>query len=408
MGAPSVLPRRILLGITGGIAAYKTPQLVRALVKAGAEVQVVLTPAAHEFVSPLVLSTLSRRPALTELVERGPGSMTWNDHVHLARWADLLLIAPATAETLAKMAHGLCDNLLMACWLSAECPMYAAPAMDLEMYRNPATRANLALLKERGVRFIGPEEGELASGLSGKGRMTEPDDLVSQLKQAMGEASVWAGKKVLITAGPTHEAIDPVRFIGNRSSGKMGFALALEAAARGALVELVAGPVALEAPHPAIRRTNVVSAAQMAIAAKERFGDCDVAILSAAVADWTPARKADSKLKKEQGMPPLELEPTEDILAWMGGRKKEGQFLVGFALETDNERVNAEGKLRRKNLDLIVLNSLNDPGAGFGHETNKVTLIDADKNAEELPLMSKTEVARAILDRIGIVLPHAK
>lgn len=408
MGAPAVLPRRVLLGVSGGIAAYKAPMLVRALVKAGAQVQVVLSPAAHDFVSPLVLSTLSGRPALTDLVQKEEGTTTWNDHVHLARWADVLLIAPATAHTLAKMAHGLCDNLLMACWLSAECPAFAAPAMDLEMYRAPETTDNLARLKARGLHLIGPEDGELASGLAGVGRMTEPEDIVRRVAEAMNAGSPWAGKRVLITAGPTHEAIDPVRFIGNSSSGKMGFALAREAAAQGAIVELIAGPVALAMDHPAVHRTDVVSAAQMAAAAKARFAHCDVAIMSAAVADWRPVHAAAEKMKKGTSLPALELEPTEDILAWMGGQKQKGQVLAGFALETDNELAHAMGKLQRKNLDLIVLNSLKDAGAGFGHDTNKVTLVGADKNTEELPLMTKAEVARAILRRIAILLPHAK
>lgn len=406
MGAARVLPRKVLLGVTGGIAAYKAPLLVRALVKAGAEVQVVMTAAAHDFVSPLVLSTLSKRPALTALYEQGNGTASWNDHVHLARWADLMLIAPATANTLAQMAQGLCDNLLMACWLSAECPVFVAPAMDLEMFRNPATRANLEVLKERGVRTIGPETGELASGLVGEGRMTEPEALVDHLMQAVMGGSVLAGKTVLITAGPTYEAIDPVRFIGNRSSGRMGFALAEEAAARGAHVELITGPVSLTAQHSGIRRTDVESAAEMAVAAKEHFQGADLAILSAAVADWRPARVSDIKLKKKEKLSALELEPTEDILAWMGERKK-GCTLVGFALETSQERRNAEEKLVRKNLDLIVLNSLNDPGAGFGHDTNKVTLIDAHKNATEHPLTSKSEVARIILDHAEKLMTHA-
>jgi phosphopantothenoylcysteine decarboxylase/phosphopantothenate--cysteine ligase len=408
MGVVRAFPRRVLLGITGGIAAYKTPALVRALVKAGAEVQVVMTPAAHDFVSPLVLSTLSGRAALTELVEREDNSATWNDHVHLARWADVLLIAPATANTMGKMAHGLCDNLLLACWLSAECPVYVAPAMDLDMHANQATRENLALLQQRGVRSIGPEEGELASGLIGLGRMTEPEVIVEHLIDDLMGSSVLAGLKLLVTAGPTHEAIDPVRFIGNSSSGKMGFALAEEAAVRGAKVELITGPVSLDAQHQAIQRTDVVSAAQMAAAAKERFADCHAAILSAAVADWRPVAMADRKMKKKDGPLSLELEPTEDILAWMGRVKQPGQFLVGFALETNDERQHAEEKLVRKHLDLIVLNSLNDPGAGFGHDTNKVTLIDARKNAVELPLMSKQATARAILDHLEKMISHAR
>jgi phosphopantothenoylcysteine decarboxylase/phosphopantothenate--cysteine ligase len=403
VGAARVLPRKVLLGITGGIAAYKAPLLVRALVKAGAEVQVVMTPAAHDFVSPLVLSTLSKRPALTEFIDHA----TWNDHVHLARWADVMLIAPATANTLAKMAHGLCDELLLACWLSAECPVLVAPAMDLEMYRDRATQANLETLHKRGVRTIGPESGELASGLVGEGRMTGPDAIVEALCAALLGSSPLAGKSMLITAGPTQEAIDPVRYIGNRSSGKMGFALAEEAAARGALVELVAGPVALTTDRAGIRRTDVITAAEMATACKERFTECDIAILSAAVADWRPAHAAERKLKKRDSLATLALEATEDILAWMGERKHPGQLLIGFALETHDERHNAEEKMIRKNLDLIALNSLNDAGAGFGHDTNKVTLIDVDMNAVDLPLMSKADTARAILDRVETLIPDA-
>ncbi len=408
MGGARVLPRHVLLGVTGGIAAYKTPLLVRALVKAGAEVQVVMTPSAHDFVSPLVLSTLSGRPALTELVEREKGSVTWNDHVHLARWADVMLIAPATANTLAQMAQGLCDNLLLACRLSAVCPVFAAPAMDLDMYANPSTRGNIARLEQQGVRMIGPEEGELASGLQGLGRMVEPEAIVEHLIANLMGRSALAGLSMLITAGPTHEAIDPVRFIGNNSSGKMGFALAEEAAARGAWVELVTGPVALRTMHPRIHRTDVVSAAQMADAAKALFPACRVAILSAAVADWRPASVAGLKMKKKEGPMRLELEATEDILAWMGGQKKSGQKLVGFALETNDERRHAEEKIDRKNLDLIVLNSLNDSGAGFGHDTNKVTLIDARKNAEEFSLMPKQAVACTILDHVEKLITHAQ
>ncbi len=402
MVAANVLPRKVLLGITGGIAAYKVPLLVRALVKAGAEVQVVMTPAAHDFVSPLVLATLSKRPVLTEFIDHA----TWNDHVHLARWADVLLIAPTTANTLAKMAHGLCDDLLLACWLSAECPVFVAPAMDLEMYRDTATQTNLEILRKRGVRTIGPESGELASGLSGEGRMTEPDAIVDALIAAMMGNSKLAGKRILITAGPTQEAIDPVRYIGNRSSGKMGFAIAEEAAWRGAQVELVTGPVVLTTAKPGIHRTDVVSAAEMAEACKADFAGHDIVILSAAVADWRPAHQVKGKMKKRDGLSALDLEATEDILGWMGGVKRAGQLLVGFALETDDEIHNAEEKLVRKNLDLIVLNSLRDVGAGFGHDTNKVTLIDVGKNATELPLMSKAEVARAILDRVEKLIPH--
>jgi len=396
-----VFPRKVLLGVTGGIAAFKTPLLVRALVKAGAEVQVVMTRAAHDFVTPLTLSTVSGRPVLTDLIS---GEGTWNDHVHLARWADVMLIAPATANTLGKMAHGLCDDLLLACYLSATCPVFVAPAMDLEMFRDAGTRTNLDTLRERGVRTIGPDSGELASGLSGEGRMTEPDAIVDAMIGALLGGSKLAGKRILVNAGPTQEAIDPVRYIGNRSTGKMGFALAEEAALRGALVELVAGPVSLKTDRPGITRTDVVSAAEMAAACKTRFPQVDIAILSAAVADWRPASTAEEKMKKSNALVPLQLEPTEDILAWMGANKRAGQILVGFALETTNERVNAEGKLQRKNLDLIVLNSLKDTGAGFGHDTNRVTIFGRDTNTNELPLMSKADTARHILDQLERLL----
>lgn len=402
-----LFPRKVLLGVTGGIAAYKTPELVRALVKAGAEVQVVMTPAAHDFVAPLALSTVSRRPALTDLVQHAGTIATWNDHVHWARWADVVLIAPLTANTLAKMVTGVCDNLLLACYQSAECPVVVAPAMDVEMYREVTTSDNLATLQARGVQVIGPEHGELASGLVGEGRMTGPEDIVEALVRMLLPPSPLTGKRLLITAGPTQEAIDPVRYIGNRSSGKMGFALAEEAALRGARVELVTGPTALRTDRPGIHRTDVVSAAEMATACKALYADCDLAILSAAVADWRPRRIAGSKLKKDAGMDHLELEATEDILAWMGAHKAPGQVLVGFALETDDEVRHAMGKLERKNLDLIVMNSLRDAGAGFGHDTNKVTLIGRDTKPDERALLSKTDTARAILDRIERILSHA-
>ncbi len=404
MSMDRVFPRKVLLGVTGGIAAFKAPLLVRALVKAGAHVQVVMTRSAHDFVTPLSLSTVSGRPALTELVERNVPTAApyaaWNDHVHLSRWADVFLIAPATANTLARMAQGLCDDLLLACYLSAECPVFVAPAMDLEMYRDPSTHANLELLRGRGVRTIGPESGELASGLIGEGRMTEPVAIVDALIAAILKPSKLAGKRMLISAGSTQEAIDPVRYIGNRSTGKMGFALAEEAAARGAHVQLVVGPVALRTDRPGIERTDVISAKDMAEACKYRFPHCDVAIMSAAVADWRPVQMAAQKLKKGIGLPALALEPTEDILAWMGANKAPEQTLVGFALETQDEEANALTKLERKNLDLVVMNSLNTPGAGFGYDTNEVTLIGRDKNVVRLPLKSKTDVARAILDRL--------
>lgn len=392
--------RKVLLGVTGGIAAYKSAALVRSLVKAGAQVQVVMTPSAHDFVTPLTLATLSQREVLTELFVRDGGGR-WNDHVHLARWADLILIAPATANTLSKMAHGQCDNLLLACVLSATCPVFVAPAMDLEMYRDPSTQWNLDLLRKRGARIIGPESGELASGLNGEGRMTEPeaivDQLVADLMPAQGRLN---GRRVLITAGPTQEAIDPVRYIGNRSTGKMGFALAEEAALRGAQVELIAGPVELTTDRPGIQRTNVVSAAEMAAACKERAGHCDIIIMCAAVADLRPAAPATTKIKKDGNALALDLEPTEDILAWMGRNKPQGQFLVGFALETNDAVAHATEKLKRKKADLLVLNSLQDKGAGFGHDTNQVTLLAPGTDPVHLPLMSKSEVAHAILDRI--------
>lgn len=395
--AERFLNRRVLLGISGSIAAYKAGHLVRELVKAGAEVQVVMTPAAHDFVTPLTLATLSGRPVLTDLVSENG---TWNDHVHLARWADVLLIAPLSANTLAKLAHGQCDNLLIAAYLSATCPVYVAPAMDLEMYRDASTHANLDLLKARGVRQIGPDSGELASGLSGEGRMTEPEAIVARLHADLVGNSRLNGKRILVSAGGTQEAIDPVRYIGNRSSGKMGFALAEEAARRGALVELVTAPTGLDTAVPGVKRTDVVSAAQMAEACKHLARQADAVIMSAAVADYRPKSVASGKIKKKDAALHLELEPTEDILAWLGGNKPEGQRLVGFALETDNELAHAQGKVQRKNLDLLVLNSLRDTGAGFGHDTNKVTLLVPGTDPVELPLMSKADVARAILDRL--------
>lgn len=393
--------RKVLLGVSGSIAAFKAAALVRELVKAGAEVQVVMTRSAHDFVTPLTLATLSGRPVLTDLIS---GEGTWNDHVHLARWADVMLIAPLSANTLSKLVHGQCDNLLLACYLSATCPVYVAPAMDLEMFRDASTQANLDTLAERGVRRIGPESGELASGLSGEGRMSEPEAIMARLHADLLGSSKLNGKRILVSAGGTQEAIDPVRYIGNRSSGKMGFALAEEAAMRGASVELVAGPTNLVARAIAVKRTDVVSAAQMAEACKLKAAASDVVIMSAAVADYRPANPATSKIKKKDSALSIALEPTEDILAWMGAHKPNGQVLVGFALETDDAVNHAQGKLERKNLDLIVLNSLQDTGAGFGHDTNKVTLIGKGTKAEALPLLSKAEVARAILDRIETLL----
>lgn len=402
---PLMLNRKVLLGVTGGIAAYKAPLLVRELVRAGAEVQVVMTRAAHDMVTPLTLATLSKRPVLTELFVRD-GSGQWNDHVHLARWADVMVVAPATANTLAKMAHGLCDDLLMACFLSATCPVYVAPAMDLEMMKAPSTMANLELLKARGVRTIGPERGELASGLVGEGRMTEPTDIAARLITDLTGGSRLNGESVLITAGPTQEPIDPVRYIGNRSSGRMGFALAREAAARGARVELVTGPVNLKMDHPGVQVTCVTTAAEMAIACKALAPECSIVIMSAAVADYRAASPADKKLKKQSTALNIELEPTEDILGWLGQHRSEGQLLVGFALETNNALVHATDKMLRKKVDLLVMNTLEDEGAGFGTDTNRVTLLQPDTEPQHLPLMSKAEVARAIFDRIeGLLAP---
>ncbi len=397
------LPRKVLLGVSGSIAAYKSAVLVRELVKSGAHVQVVMTRSAHDFVTPLTLATLSGRPVLTELIDRA-GEGTWNDHVHLARWADVMLIAPASANTLGKMAHGLCDNLLLATFLSATCPVYVAPAMDLEMYRDTSTQSNLDILVKRGVRTIGPDRGDLASGLNGEGRMTEPAAMVDRLVADLMGNSPLRGRQMLITAGPTQEAIDPVRYIGNRSTGKMGFALALEAAQRGALVTLVAGPVALQIDHPGITREDVTSAAEMAEACGRLASTSDIIVMSAAVADLRPAHPAEQKIKKVGAEPTLRLEPTTDILAGMGRNKRPGQRLVGFALETTNELAHATDKLQRKNLDLLVLNSLRDSGAGFGHDTNKVTLLAPGTDPQELPLMSKSAVASAILDRLEQIL----
>ncbi len=398
--------RKVLLGVCGGIAAYKAALLVRALVQAGAQVQVVMTPAAHDFVTPLTLSTLSGRPVLTDLFARD-GSGQWTDHVHLARWADVFIVAPTTANTLAKMAHGICDNLLMACYLSMEggrhgraTPVFVAPAMDLEMYHDPATQAALELLRQRKVRIIGPGTGELASGLRGEGRMSEPEDILQIVYDSILKDSLLNGRNVLITAGGTQEPIDPVRYIGNRSTGKMGFALAAEAAARGAHVELVAGPVSLAMDHPGVVRTNVTTAAEMAAACHQKAAQCDVVIMCAAVADFRPQAAAAQKIKKHEGTPIIHLEPTEDILAALGAAKRSGQIVVGFALETDQALDHAQEKLVRKKADLLVLNNMGDRGAGFGHDTNQVTILAPGKDPQSLPLMPKTNVARAILDRI--------
>ena len=390
--------KHIILGVTGSIAAYKAASLVRLLVKEGAEVKVVMTPLAKEFITPLTMATLSKNPILVDFYN--PENGDWHSHVALGLWADLYLIAPASANTIGKMAAGIADNLLLTTYLSAKCPVVVAPAMDLDMYRHPATQRNLEVLRSYGNMIVEPESGELASGLVGKGRMEEPERIAEFVKEYFQGRQDLQGKKVLVTAGPTYEKIDPVRFIGNYSSGKMGFALAEELAGRGAEVVLVAGPVDLSVRHPAIRRVDVESAAEMRDAAVAEFPKCDAAILSAAVADFTPKTRTDEKIKRGKEDMRLELVPTHDIAADLRRMKRHGQVLAGFALETNDEENNALSKLRRKNFDFIVLNSLNDKGAGFGVDTNKVTIIDKEENKREYALKSKREVAGDIVDKL--------
>lgn len=392
--------KHIVLGVTGSIAAYKAAFLVRLLIKRGAEVQVVMTPAGKEFITPLTLSTLTRKPVVSEFFDRRDGS--WNSHVDLGQWADAMLIAPCTASTIGKMASGVADNMLITTYYSMKAPVFIAPAMDLDMYRHPVTQHNLETLRSIGNIIIEPASGELASQLVGKGRMQEPEEIVAALEEYFSKQAQLSKKKVLITAGPTYEQIDPVRFIGNWSTGKMGFALAEECASRGAEVTLIAGPVNLTTQNPNIKRIDVKSAHQMYEAAMENFPGSDAAILCAAVADFTPAVTSDTKIKRKGDMT-ITLKPTEDIAAALGAIKRPDQKMVGFALETDHEAANAQGKLERKNLDFIVLNSLNDKGAGFGYDTNKVTLIDR-KGSQELPLQSKKNVAKAIIDKLAGLL----
>ena len=384
--------KKIILGVTGGIAAYKSAFLVRLLVTAGADVRVLMTQAAHDFITPLTLSTLSKNPVLTHFTSSENGE--WNNHVELGLWADLFLIAPATANSISKMAEGRSDDLLMAVYLSARCPVAIAPAMDLDMYAHPQTQANIARLQSQGILVIPPGKGELASGLHGEGRMAEPESILEFTEATFAHASRLSGKKILVTAGPTYEAIDPVRFIGNHSSGKMGFALAQTLAERGAEVVLIAGPSAEKAHHPRIKRVNVVSANDMYQACQSEFPSCDAAILSAAVADFRPKNVAGNKIKKEKGgLQSIELEETEDILASLGKIKKENQILVGFALETDNEEANAKSKLERKNLDFIVLNSLREKGAGFAVDTNRISILTREGKTINFELKSKQAVA---------------
>lgn len=391
--------KNILLGVSGGIAAYKTATLVRLFIKAGAHVQVIMTPASKDFVTPLTLSTLSKNPVHSSFFNQDDEEAVWNNHVELALWADIMLIAPATANTLSKMTTGNCDNLLIAAYLSAKCPVYFAPAMDLDMYKHPSTVSSFTALKQFGNIMIPAENGELASGLSGEGRMAEPENIIAFLEADLESKLPLKGKKILVTAGPTYEAIDPVRFIGNYSSGKMGFDIANEAASLGAEVILIAGPTHYKAKNTLVKVIDVVSAQEMYDACHLYFNDVDAAIAAAAVADYRPKFVADQKIKKTAAEFSIELEKTKDILSSLGAIKK-NQFLIGFALETENEIENAKLKIQKKNLDLIVLNSLQDKGAGFKKETNKVTFIDKNFEIEPMELKSKESVAADILNKL--------
>jgi phosphopantothenoylcysteine decarboxylase / phosphopantothenate---cysteine ligase len=391
--------KKILLGISGGIAAYKTATLVRLFIKAGAHVQVIMTPASKDFVTPLTLSTLSKNPVFSSFYNEEDPNAQWNNHVELALWADLMLIAPATANTLSKMTNGTCDNLLIATYLSAKCPVYFAPAMDLDMYKHPSTLSSFSALSSFGNVIIPAESGELASGLSGEGRMAEPENIIAYLESDLESKLPLKGKKILITAGPTYEAIDPVRFIGNHSSGKMGFDIANVAANLGATVILVTGPTHCKVNNSSIKVIPVLSAQDMYDACHEHYEHTNVAIAAAAVADYRPKNVASQKIKKVANNFTIELEKTRDILASFGENKK-NQFLIGFALETENEIENAKLKIQKKNLDLIVLNSLQDKGAGFGKDTNKVTFIDKHYTIESMELKSKEAVATDIINKV--------
>ena len=391
--------KKILLGITAGIAAYKTASLVRLFIKLGAEVKVIMTPASKNFITPLTLSTLSKNPVHSTFYSKEDENELWNNHVELGLWADYMLIAPATANTLSKMANGTCDNLLLATYLSSKCPVYFAPAMDLDMYKHPSSIESLNKLQRFNNILIPATSGELASGLIGEGRMAEPEDIVSFIEKDISSKLPLKGKKVLVTAGPTYEAIDPVRFIGNHSSGKMGFAIASAAANLGAEVYLISGPSNQQIKHSLVHRVDVVSAEEMYDASHMYFKDVDIAILSAAVADYKPKNSASQKIKKTDTALELSLSPTKDILASLGAIKKQ-QYLVGFALETNNEIENAKGKLKRKNLDAIILNSLQDKGAGFAKDTNKITIIDKEFNEKAFKLKSKVAVAKDIMNEI--------
>jgi len=392
--------KKILIGITGSIAAYKIASLVRLFKKAGAEVRVIMTPAATAFITPLTLSTLSGNDVLTAVIDTD----NWNNHVELGLWADAYIIAPATANTIAKMANGQCDNLLLAAYLSARCPVYVAPAMDLDMYAHPTTRTNLERLESFGHRIIPAEEGELASGLIGQGRMAEPEHIFDFIEETFRSGGSLAGKNILMTAGPTYEPIDPVRFIGNRSSGKMGMALAEAAANRGANVSLVLGPSAQDSRHPNVTIYRVQTAQEMHEQATALFPECDAAILAAAVADYRPKTAADKKIKKQNNNLTIELVENPDIAQTLGKMKKANQRLVGFALETNDEIANARKKIQKKNFDFIVLNSLKDKNAGFNFDTNKITIIHSDNNTQEFELKSKKKVAEDIIEvLVGIL-----
>lgn len=389
--------KNIVLGVCGSIAAYKSAFLVRLLVKAQANVQVIMTPDAVNFITPLTLSTLSKKPVLTDYFDAKTGS--WNNHVNLGLWADIVLIAPLSANTLAKLANGLCDNLLSAVYLSARSPVLLAPAMDLDMWAHPATQSNVKKVQSYGNLIIPPANGELASGLHGEGRMAEPEEIVAYLAGKFDQDLPLKGKKVLITAGPTYEAIDPVRFIGNHSSGKMGFALAQVIQDLGADVTLISGPSALPTPS-FVKRIDITSAQELFEACDQHFHDADIVIMSAAVADYRPKTIANDKIKKDDSELSLVLEKTTDVLKALGEKKRPGQLLVGFALETSNEKENAKQKIKRKNLDFIVLNSLRDPGAGFAGDQNKITIIDRDGKERSFELKSKLEVAKDITNEI--------
>ncbi len=391
--------KKIILGICGGIAAYKSVYLLRLFIKAGAEVQVVITPSGKEFITPVTLSALSGKPVISEFFTANTGS--WNSHVDLGLWADAMVIAPATASTIAKMANGVADNMLITTYLSAKAPVFIAPAMDLDMYAHPSTQHNLELLQKYGNHIIEPASGELASHLVGKGRMEEPERILNVIDDFFAHSRDLSGKHVMVTAGPTYEKIDPVRFIGNYSSGKMGYAIAEECARRGAMVSLISGPVSIKAKHPAIKVVNVESAIEMYNASVDIFPSCDVAIMCAAVADYAVENQSSHKIKREYDeIPVIKLKKNPDIAAKLGSMKTSNQLLVGFALETDNEEANAAGKLRKKNLDFIVLNSLSDKGAGFMSDTNKVTIMDNGGNIKHFELKDKRLVAEDVVNEI--------